>query len=268
MRTLARSFGLAVLLTTLAPGQALAGFDLYLFLGRAYPGIDDRLRFDIPAPSIPGVNVSVAGAPEIKADGGLTFGGAIAIEAGVVALEGRLDAINLAFDVTGARFDLMGVNPPLSGLTGRMTLADGRLDLQRLNVLSLNLRVRTPGPIGVVASGGISYLPGLTIDGTVPVAVVVDTPLGELAATPRLGLEVSPDEEMSRVGLNAGAGLRIGAGPVAIVGEARAFLFREYALRFTTSGDGGVIEDLASSFAQVRVRPLIVTAQAGLLIRF
>jgi len=258
----------AALLVLAMPSPAAAGWDLLLLLGRAYPTLDDRLTFGIPPPSISGVEVTVTGDPRVEADGGLTLAAALTVEAGVLGLEGRIDSVDLAFDVTGARFDLAGVEPPVTGLTGSLTLADGRLDVERLNVLSLNLRVRTPGPVGLVASGGVSYLPSFTVGGSVPVTVVVNSPLGDLTAVPRLGLMASPDESEHRVGVNAGAGLRAGGDRIAVVGEARVFVFREYELRFVATDETGFADELVTSFAPVRVRPLIVTAQAGLLIRF
>jgi hypothetical protein len=268
MHQLIQAVAAASLLLFATPAPALAGWDLLLFLGRAYPRLEDRLRFRIPTPSIPGVDVTVDGVPEIQADGGRTLGGALTIESGVIGIEGRLDSIDMAFDVTGARFDLTGVSAPLTGLTGRMTLADGRLDLKRMHVLSLNLRVRTPGAVGLVFSGGVSYLPDFSVEGSVPITVVVDTPLGELMAVPRLGLAPSPDETAHRLGVNGGVGLRAGGGRFAFVGEMRAFVFRDYEWRFVASEAPGAVDELVSSFGSVTVRPLIVTAQVGLLIRF
>jgi hypothetical protein len=269
MRYAARLAILVPLLLCATPAPALAaGWDLLLFLGRAYPRLEDRLSVSIPPPSISGVDVTVDGDPRIDADGGLVLGAALAVEAGVIGIEGRLDSVDIDFDVTGARFDLLGVEPPLTGLTGSLTLADGRLDVERLNVLSLNLRVRTPGPVGIVVSGGVSYLPSFTVGGSVPVTVVVDSPLGGISAEPRLRLIAAPQESDHRVGVNAGAGLRIGAGRLAVVADARVFSFGDYELRFAADDDTPFVDALVSSFDPVRAKPIIVTAQAGLLIRF
>lgn len=271
MASLARAVAGACLILLLIPTPAFAGWDLLLFIGRAYPRLDDRLRFEIPPPSIANVDVTTTGDPVLQGDGGLTLGGALTVEAGVLGLEGRLDSVEMAFDVAGARFDLEPSDASLSGISGSLTLADGRLDLRRLNILSGNLRVRTPGPVGVVFSGGVSYLPRFEVQGSVPITVAVDTPIGGLSVVPRLGLEVLPEDDGGRVGLNAGAGLRVGAGNVAFVGEARVFAFREYELRFVADADDdldGLVDELVGAFDTVRVRPVIVTAQGGLLIRF
>jgi hypothetical protein len=157
-----------VMVALVAPAGALAqGGDFTIFVGGAYPVYDERLTLRPSVPSLPAVDVTVVGTPELRADGGLVFGGALAFELGVFGIEGRLDVTDVAFDLTGARYDLRATAPPLEGVTGSITIGDGRLDVDRLYLLSINARLRTPGPIGVVLSGGLSYLPQIVITGSV-----------------------------------------------------------------------------------------------------
>src|SRR5262245_53292868 len=88
-------------------GRAVAaqGFDLTLFVGRAYPTYDEQLTLRPSIPTVPGIDVDVVGSPQISADGGAVYGGALAFEFGVLGIEGRLDATDVGFDFTGARFD-------------------------------------------------------------------------------------------------------------------------------------------------------------------
>jgi hypothetical protein len=67
--------------------------------------------------------------------------------------------------------------------------------------------------------------------------------------------------------VNGGAGLRIG-GRVALVGEVRAFYFREYDLRFELENGPEFIDELLSALAPVRFNPIFVNAQAGVTFRF
>jgi hypothetical protein len=84
-------------------GRASAqGFDLTLFLGRAFPICDERLTLRPPTPTVPGVDITVIGSPLIKADGGPVFGGALACEFGVFGIEGRLAATDVGLELTGA----------------------------------------------------------------------------------------------------------------------------------------------------------------------
>lgn len=246
------------------PRPAAAAWDLLLLFGRTFPTYDDRLTFRIPSPAIPGVDVNVVGTPVLTAEGDMTFGIALTAEVGVIGVEGRLDSAGLGFDLTGARYELTGVSPPLAGLSGSLVLPNGHFDADRLNLLSLNLRLRTPGPVGLVVSGGVTYLPNFDVGGSVPITLQVDSASGEA----RVRLVVAPQESRHRVGVNAGGGLRIGGGRVALVAEGRAFYFREYELTFASDDDDPLLNQLLASFEPVRFRPLIITAQVGLLVRF
>jgi hypothetical protein len=253
----------------LVPGQRVAaqGIDLTLFAGRAFPVYEDRLVLRPGGPAIPGVNVDVVGSPELRTDGGPVFGGALAFELGVFAIEGRLDATKVGFDFTGARYDLRGATPPLQDLTASLIAAPGRFDVDRISLLSLNARLRTPGPIGIVVSGGLSYLPDLTVAGSVPfTAEAPGLPILP-AVDAALTLRATPEQSEHRVGINGGAGVRIGD-RVALMAEARVFYFREYELRFGVEDGVAVLNNLLEAVPPVRFRPLFVNAQAGLVFRF
>jgi hypothetical protein len=253
----------------LAHGTASAqGVDLTVFLGRAYPIYDERLTLRPSVPSLPGVDIGVAGTPEIRADGGPVFGGALAFEFGVFGIEGRLDATEVGFELDGARYDLRATQPPFQGLQASVSIEDGRFDTDTLYLLSLNARLRTPGPVGIVASGGLSYLSDFTITGTVPLSVQLSgIPIGP-GVSPRLRLQVTPGESGNRFGVNGGVGLRVGGSRVAFMAEVRGFYFREYELRFGVEDAPEIIDDLLDSIAPVRFEPVIVNAQAGIVLKF
>ena len=248
-------------------GAAAQGVDLTLFAGKAFPVYDERLTFRPSTPSVPGVDISVDGSPVITADGGAVFGGALAFEFGVLGIEGRLDATEVGLEFTGARYNLRGTQPPFEGVTASITLADGKFDADRIPLLSLNARVRTPGPIALVASGGLSYLSDITVSGSVPIQVSAPNFLFPAGFAPQLTLHAVPGQSDHRWGVNAGAGLRIGD-RVALVGEVRVFYFREYELRFETDSGLDVLDDFVSSLSVVRFEPVFVNAQAGLTFKF
>jgi hypothetical protein len=251
-----------------AAERASAQVDVTIFVGAAYPLYDERLTLRPSVPSLPGADVTVSGSPSITATGGLVVGGALAFEAGVFAFEGRIDSTAVGFDLTGARYDVRGSSGPLEGVTGSVTIGDGHFDANRFQLLSANARLRTPGPIGLVVSGGVSYLPNVTITGAVPLsAEVAGFPIIS-GLVPRLRLEVAPGESEHRFGLNGGAGLRIGGSRIAFMGEVRVFYFREYELRFNVANAPSVVEDLIDGLDPVRFEPIIVNAQAGLVFRF
>jgi hypothetical protein len=239
--------------------------DLTLFAGRAFPVEEDRLLLQPGSPSIPGVDVDVLGAPELRTDGGSVFGGALALEFGIIAIEGRLDATAVGFDFTGAHYELTGVAPPVDGLTASLIADPGRFDADRISLLSINARLRTPGPVGIVVSGGLSYLPDITIAGSIPLTATTSG-LSSPVIDADLVLRASP-EEGDRWGVNGGVGLRIG-GRVALVAEARVFYFKDYELSFGVENEPVILDDLLEAIPPVSFRPIFVNAQAGLVFRF
>lgn len=251
-----------------APAAHARQLDFTVFLGRAYPVYDERLTIRPSVPSLPGVDINVSGDPIIRTDGGLVLGAALALEAGILGVEARVDGTEIGFDLSGARYDLRATRPPFPGLAGSVTVGDGRFDAKRFYLLSGNVRLRTPGPVGLVVSGGLSLLPDVTITGSVPVAAqIAGLPLLP-GIDPRLRLRVAPTDSEHRLGVNGGAGLRLGGNRVALMAEARAFHFRDYNLRFEAEGAPDVVATLLESSDVVRFRPIIVNAQAGLVFRF
>lgn len=267
IRRLGRLPLMAVLFSVAAASPAAAqGVDITIFGGVAYPLYDERLTLRPGVPQIPGVEITSVDSPVLTADGGPVFGGAVAFEFGIFGIEGRLDSIEVAIDFSGARYDLRGTTFPFQGVTATIAAAPGRFEADRVSVLSVNARLRTPGPVGLQISGGLSYLPDLTVTGSVPLEV--DAPqLPPLGFDAGLTLRATPGESEHRWGVNGGAGLRIG-GRVALFGEVRAFYFRDYELRFGTTNGPDLLDDLLAEADVVRFEPVFVNAQVGLAFRF
>lgn len=241
--------------------------DVTVFAGKAFPIYDERLALRPSSPVLPGVDITVGGSPILKADGGPVFGAALALEVGIFAIEGRLDATDVGLEFTGARYDLRGTAFPFDGLTAGLIVSPGRFDADRIALLSLNGRIRTPGPVGVLVSGGLSYLPDITITGSIPLTVDATNlpPLPPLDAA--LTLRVAPGQTEHRFGVNAGAGLRLGD-RVALTAEVRAFYFREFELRLTRASGPDLLDDLLAGAGSIRFNPIFVNAQAGVAFRF
>jgi hypothetical protein len=266
MRCCLRVVFALVILATTAPRVAAQGIDLTVFAGLAYPLYDERLTLRPGGLSIPGVEVTNVTNPQLTGDGGAVFGAAVAFELGVLAIEGRIDTVDAAINFTGARYDLRGTAFPFQGVTASIIANPGRFDADRLSIVSVNARLRTPGPIGVIASGGLSYLPDITVTGSVPLAV--DSPqLPPLGFNAGLTLRATPGQTGHRFGVNGGVGLRLG-GRVGLMGEVRAFYFREYELRFGTTNGPVLLDDLLAEADPVRFEPVFVNAQVGLSFRF
>jgi hypothetical protein len=258
-------FSLAAFTGSSTPAAA-QGVDLTVFAGLAYPLYDERLTLRPGALSIPGVEVTNVSNPELAGDGGAVFGAALAFELGILGIEGRLDSVDAGIDFTGAQYDLRGTAPPFQGLTASIIARPGRFDADRLSILSVNARLRTPGPIGIIASGGLSYLPDITVSGSVPLAI--ESPqLPPLGFNAGLTLRATPGQSGHRFGVNGGLALRVG-GRVGLIGEVRGFYFQEYELRFATTNGPELLDDLLAEADPVRFEPVFINAQVGLSFRF
>jgi hypothetical protein len=265
--TIMRTCCVVIFLLASTQRAAAQGFDFTVFVGRAFPIYDERLTLRPSTPTVPGVDISTVGQPVIEADGGPVFGGALGFEVGILGIEGRLDATDVGLEFTGARYTLRGTEPPFEGLAAIVTISDGRFDADRIPLWSVNARIRTPGPIALVVSGGLSYLSSITVTGSIPLRVEVPgipTPPG---FDPKLTLRAVPGQSEHRWGVNGGAGLRIG-GRVALMGEMRVFYFREYDLRFEAENGGDVFDELVSRLAITRFEPVFINAQVGVTFRF
>lgn len=252
-----------------APSRAGAQHvDLTVFVGGAFPIFDGRLVIRASGlPRLPGYEVSASATPELTLDGGAVFGTAVAVDFGVLGIEGRWDATNVGFDATGARYDVRPAGAASPQLAGSVTLGDGRFDLHRLDLVSINLRVRTPGFVSFIASGGLSYLPDIRIDGSVPVAAEIFGLPVLPALQPRLTLVATPEQAGHRWGFNAGAGLRVG-GRVSFIAETRLFYFKLYDLHFVMEDALPLVNDLVNGIGTIRFNPIILNAQAGVAFRF
>lgn len=263
----ALTFAVLACSATIFAAPASAQVEVSVLAGRSFPTHEERFRLRAGSvPSLPGVEITESGRPELRVDGGPVFAAALAIHAGPIGIEGRIDLTEVGFDVVGASYNLRGTEPPFAGLEGRVAAGDGRLDVDRLELLSLNLRLRTPGPIGLILSGGLSYLPDVTVEGTVPVSLSIEE-LTLPGVAPRLRLTATPGQSEHRWGGNLGAGIRIG-GRVSLVGEARVFYFRSYDLRFAVEEVPPFVNEILDNVGPIRFEPVIVNAQAGISIRF
>jgi hypothetical protein len=262
-----QSIALLTVLAGTAAESSAQNVDLTVFLGRAYPIYDDRLRFTARLPVLPRLAVRETGPLEITTEGGAALGAAVAVEFGLLSVEGRLDATDVGFAVNGTRYDLFATAPATTHV-GSLTIGDGRLDAERLKLLSVNLRLRTPGHVGLVASGGLSYLPSITITGTVPVTVEAPDLVSPATVTANLRLLAAPGEENHKWGFNAGAGVRIGGDRLALVAEARAFYFREFDLRLAAPDGPDLLSGVANGIPAIRFEPVVVNAQVGVVFRF
>ncbi|HLA76953.1 MAG TPA: hypothetical protein VJU18_05160 [Vicinamibacteria bacterium] len=237
---------MVVLLAAALLVSTAGGFEIGVHGGRVAPFYQQTFHWGagtLPA-VIPGTEIRQQGVFTLEARGSTALGGSASLYLlPLLGLEVRLDTLDVEVDVTDARFDVHADLPaPLPDFDTTLTLAAGTVDLERLRPLSLNLKLKTPGPLGVTLSGGISYLPALSLTITQPLALGVTGVAGGQfqIATLDMRAEARPETEgdYSRFGLNGGLGLRLALGShLALSAEGRYFIFQKYRLTWSPASD-------------------------------
>jgi hypothetical protein len=259
------------------------GLELSGFAGPVISLYDQSVQLDPAGLVLPGGAVVPGGqALRLEADGGTSLGGALTLYlADWVGLEVRLDAAKVDLQVTGATYRVVVDLPaPLPDATGDLELGSGPMDFERIRPLSLNLKLRTPGAVRLALSGGLSYLPELNVVSAQAVRLrsvqVPGVPAGSVLATVGLRAEAVPElEENGRYGANAGLGLQIALGEhVMLVGEGRAFVFREHRLEWRRAGgtlaplEQALASELERRLEPIDFNPNFFQVTAGLALSF
>jgi hypothetical protein len=251
--------------------------------GPAVPSYRQSFRYDPGAVAlpIPGVSLQQTGTFGMDAEGGLALGASLSLMVGLLGVEARLDTADLSLTTQAGRYEVRAdLPPPLPDATTSLSIGGGPANLERVRPLSLNLRLRTPGPVALCVSGGVSYLPSLRLDTTQTVGLGV-TGIGGGGrldvATLGLRAEVRPqDEGQSRFGVNLGAGLRLALGRrLALTGEVRAFRFRKQTLSWERADSRALspletvlLREVQARLAPVEFSPTFYQGTAGLALLF
>ena len=220
-------------------------------------------------PPLPGVGVEQVGEFRFDASGGVSFGAGLTWHfAGPLGVELRVDSG--AIDVTRRRSFRVTVRPP-APCRPWPRRRDAGHDHARPPAADLaQLRYRGGGRVGLVASGGLSYLPSLDF------AVTQELGIGAIGGVGGIELPTLPLEAGGQIdgfwGVNAGLGVRFRlSDTVSANVEGRGFFFGERELewkidRFPISPELG--ELLRQQLDPIRFTPGFFQATAGLSVRF
>lgn len=277
----ARAAGRALVRTGLSPLLLLAlgsapadsaGLELSAWLGPSLPFYSQSFSYQPPPlPPLPGFGVEQQGEFRFDASGGLCFGGGLAWHgAGPLGVELRIDSGAIDVKQAGSRFTASLRPPgPLPPLSLDLEL-QGSVALERLLPVSLNLRYRSGGRVGLVASAGVTWLPAFDF------AVSQQIGLGAIGGVGGIEVPALPLEAGGRIegfwGANAGLGVRFAAGSsVSVQLEGRGFFFGEREIdwqveRFPVSPELG--ERLRDALGPIRFTPGFFQATAGISLRF
>ena len=242
-----RQWPVACLLALLGAVPVSAGsFEFGVHGGRVAPFYQQTFHYGPGAlpPLIPGADIRQEGVFTLEAGGSTALGGSASFYLiPLLGLEARLDTLDVQVNVTGARFDVRADLPaPLPDLDTTLNLSPGTVSLDRLRPVSLNLKLKTPGAVGVTISGGVSYLPALSLTVTQPLALgVTGLNGGQLQiASLALKAEGRPESDggRSQFGVNGGVGLRLALGSrLALSAEGRYFFFGKNRLTWSSAAD-------------------------------
>jgi hypothetical protein len=273
----------ALALLLLPATSSGAGLEFSVHAGGVVSLYEQSVSFDPSGLVLPGGAVVPGGqALRLEADGGNVLGGAVTLFlADWLGIEGRLDAADLGLQATGATYRVvLDLPPPLPDATGDLELGAGTMDVERIRPWSLNLKLRTGGSVRLALSGGVSYLPSLSVQSAQAVRLravsVPGLPAGSVLATVGLRAEALPEaEDNGRFGANAGLALQFGLGEhVALVAEGRGFIFREHQLTWQRTGgplsplEQALARELESRLDPITFNPNFFQVTGGLALSF
>jgi hypothetical protein len=264
-----------------AASASAGGFEIAGYAGRALPTYQQSFRYSPTLSGLPrGVSVQQEGAFTLDAKGGLAIGGgATWYFAGPLGLEGRVDSVEVKADITGAHFTATATLPPLPPITGSVDFPAGVVSVDRLRPLSLNLKLRTPGPVRLTLSGGASYLPEFKAEANQPVGLGVTGISGGRLQVAAVSLTASTLSTQAgregRLGANAGVGLQVALGSrLALVAEGRGFLFKKRKVVWNagtpprSSLEAALLDEVLKRLEPVEFTPTTYQATAGLALTF
>jgi hypothetical protein len=273
-----------ILAVWLAPAVSWAeGWELTLLAGWTAPTYEQTFQYrpDISLPTLPGIDIQQEGVFQLDGRGGLAFGGSLAYYfTDNIAIEGRVDTVDFKIDTLAPRFTAtVDLPEPLPPLGAELDLGTGKVEVDRLYPLSVNLKARTSGGARFVASGGFSYLPRLRLTAGQSIGLGL-TGLGDFGQieipTLEIQAEALPDEkDEGRFGFNAGAGVEIDLGEsIAIVGEARFFRFQKVTFHWSGAGESVspledlLLEQIEAELDPIELEPMYFQVTGGIVLRF
>ena len=254
-----------------APAPA-GDFEVAVHVGRALPFYSQSFAFDPGDLLPPDYPVDTSGGFGLELNGGLTVSGAVTWRfSESLGLEARVDTAKVDLQVEGGQVstDLGDLIPGLPSIPISGDIS-GAAPIGRLVPLSLNLQFVAGEKVQFVASGGLSYMPGVTIDVSVAAALGLgDIPGLPPITLPDLGLSAAATLD-SGVGGNLGAGLRVPVGAkVALVFEARALGVPKQSLGWDAGSDSSPIEEvLAAALDPIEFQSGFFQATGGVVFTF
>jgi hypothetical protein len=281
-----------VLLCTLAFGLPAVAFpgevEIEGRFGQALPTYEQTYDYDPGALSvtIPGfttVDLEQRAPFGLDGKGGTALGASVTLyPASAIGIEARFDSPSVKIEARGAVYHVTANLPaPLPDLSQDLAIDSGTVDVDRLQPLSLNLKLKTPGSVAFTLSGGVSYLPTIRIAAQQPIAfgAAGGNPLLSQLSAGRVSFraEIRPEDDKAskRIGGNLGAGVSVAVGPKAFVSaEARVFTFSKHRLDWEpviagplSFAEQALLDAVRPRLTPIEFNPTFFQATLGVAIR-
>jgi hypothetical protein len=250
-------------------------------LGYTLPFYEQTFPIDLRPPGSPvqGIELRPLEPLRLNAKGALAFAGAATVYFGPIGIEGRYDSARVDPTADPPVYSVR-LSSPFPNVSTTLVPAPTDVRLTSLTPVSLNLKLRTTGPLGLSVSGGVSYLPEFQLVVRQPINLRVGglglpgLDLGSVAAE-AVSRPQDPVRD-SRIGANAGVGLRLPLSDHAgLVVDGRAFYFPEHVLEWRVRQTGGpvslppaLLQSIAEQLEPVRFNPAYFHLQGGIALSF
>ena len=260
-----------VLCVAAAPGFG-AHVELSAHAGQAFPFYEQTFAYDpgsalVTVPGVTDIRLDQKGGFRLHGKGGSTVGAALTLYVVPHAgFEVRVDSAAVDIRSQSATYHVsVDLPAPIPDISQDFTFPPGEIDVDRLQPFSLNLKLRTPGRMSLTVSGGVSYLPELSISARQRLGLGLTSVSGggaQLSVGSLVFLadvRSQDDEPAKRIGGNVGAGVRLElGGPLALSGEARYFHFPKHRIEWKPQVEGplSAIEDQLLAEVTRRLEPI------------
>ena len=275
-----RVWSLAVL--WLAAGQVHGSeLELEAALGRALATYTETYTYfpRFSGLEVPGLRLEQRGGFQIDARGSSAWSAAATFYfVAAVGVEARLDSAQVDLELVDVFFDVTATLPPLPPVSHHIDLPAGVVRVDDLRTLSLNLKLRTGGPVALSLSGGVSRLGELGAVATQPMGLGVEGITNGDLDISTLALRATTESaqtDAGKLGANVGAGVRIRVGPkLAVLVEARGFVFKKRRLVWAAAEapasplEEALLEEVLRSLPATELIPAYWRVAAGLSLTF
>jgi hypothetical protein len=274
------ALGACALFACESSGSA-AELELAGFLGYTLPFYEQTFPIDLrpPTGAIQGIQLVQVEPLRLNAKGAITYAGAATLYFGPIGIEGRYDSADVDPTADPPVYSVR-LSSPFPNVSTTLTPSPTEVAVTSLTPLSLNLKLRTTGPVRFSVSGGVSYLPEFQLAVRQPLNLRVGggglpaLDLGSVTAE-AVSQPQNPTGD-SRFGANAGLGLRLPLSDNAgLVMDARAFYFPEHVLEWRVRQTGGpvalppaLLQSIEQQLEPVRFNPAYFHLQGGIAVSF